>query len=189
MAIEVEQKFPIADVEALRRRLNALGARPGETQQQMDLYYAHPTRDFATTDEALRLRRIGARNYLTYKGPKLDATTKTRHEIEIQLESGDEAAENAAKLFEALGFRHVAQVRKRRDHATLQWQEYEIGVSLDRVESLGDFLELEIMAGPDAVDAARRAIASLAARLDLGNGERRSYLELVLGGKTGGRQQ
>jgi adenylate cyclase class 2 len=186
MAIEVEQKFPLADAAALGRQLAELGAVQGATDQQVDCYYAHPTRDFARTDEALRLRRVGPRNYVTYKGPKLDATTKTRREIELELPRGEEAAENAARLLEVLGFRLVADVGKRRVHYALPWQGHEIGISLDRVEGLGDFVELEVMASHQDVDAARAAIASLAARLGLGNSERRSYLELLIGGKPAG---
>jgi adenylate cyclase class 2 len=185
MPIEVEQKFPVADAEALARRLMALGASAGETQEQVDGYFAHPERDFATSDEALRLRRVGAHNYLTYKGPKLDATTKTRHEIELELGTGDQAAEDAGRLLEALGFRPVAEVRKKRIHYTLAWSGQQIGVSIDRVAGLGDFVELEIMAGQENLDAARGAIATLADRLDLSNSERRSYLELVLAARAG----
>jgi adenylate cyclase, class 2 len=180
MAIEVEQKFRVADVPALERRLTALGGAAGATELQVDSYFAHPQRDFAQTDEALRLRRVGQRNYVTYKGPKLDASTKTRHEIELELPSGEGAARDAAKLLELLAFARVADVCKRRVHYTLSWQGRQIDVSLDQVEGLGDFVELEIMASGADVDAARDAIRSLAGRLDLSNSERRSYLELLL---------
>jgi adenylate cyclase, class 2 len=182
MDIEVEQKFPVADVESLERQLAALGAGKAATDEQVDCYYAHPTRDFARSDEALRLRRAGPRNYVTYKGPKLDASTKTRQEIELELPRGEEAADGAARLLEVLGFRLVADVEKRRVHYTLDWQGQQIVVSLDRVETLGDFVELEIMASEKNVKEAQSAIASLASRLGLSNSERRSYLELRLGG-------
>ena len=44
-----------------------------------------PCRDFAQTDEALRIRTVGDTSFVTYKGPKLDATTKTRRELELPL--------------------------------------------------------------------------------------------------------
>ena len=68
---------------------------------QIDCYYAHPVRDFAASDEALRLRQVGENNYITYKGPKLDTTTKTRREIEISLPDGLQSAAEAAELVEA----------------------------------------------------------------------------------------
>jgi adenylate cyclase class 2 len=180
MAIEVEQKFRVADVPALEQRLTALGAILGATELQVDSYFSHPQRDFAQSDEALRLRRVGQRNYITYKGPKMDASTKTRQEIEFELPSGESAAQDAAKLLELLSFGRVTDVCKSRVHYTVSWQGRQIGLALDLVEGLGDFVELEIMASRENVDAARDSIGSLAGRLDLSNSERRSYLELLL---------
>lgn len=180
MPIEVEQKFRAPAGDALADQLISLGARRAATEVQIDCYFAHPQRDFARTDEALRLRRVGPRNYVTYKGPKLDTTTKTRREIEIELPAGDEAAADAVELLEVLSFRPVAEVRKSRVPYTLAWEGQEIGVSLDRVEGLGGFVELEIVADEENLDAARGAISSLAERLKLSDAERRSYLELLL---------
>lgn len=188
MPIEVEQKFRTENVEALVRQLVALGASQGETQVQVDSYYGHPQRDFAGTDEALRLRRVGERNYVTYKGPKLDTSTKTRREIEMELPEGPRGADDAAKLLSALSFERIAEVRKSRVHYTVPWAGREIAVSLDEVAGLGDFVELEIMAGPEGVDAARDAISSLAGRLNLSNGERRSYLELLVAARQEDRR-
>ena len=94
-----------------RRRSRAPAASPGRRasgngRRRSDRYFAHPSRDFARTDEALRLRRIGEFNFITYKGPKLDATTKTRREIEIGLADGQQAATDAAELLAAIGFHH-----------------------------------------------------------------------------------
>lgn len=180
MTIEVEQKFHVSDVTSLERKLAALDAVHQETVTQVDHYFAHPARDFARTDEALRLRQVGQLNFITYKGPKLDDTTKTRREIEIALDNGPKSASDAIELVEALGFRPVADVRKRRKHFSLQRQAWQIGVSLDEVEGLGDFLELEILADEADVAHARDALSSLAAELELGPGERQSYLELLL---------
>ncbi len=85
MQYEVEQKFPVADLAAVEADLAALGAKIAAAEEEVDLYFAHPARDFAATDEALRLRRKGPRGYITYKGPKIDAVTKTRREIELPL--------------------------------------------------------------------------------------------------------
>jgi adenylate cyclase class 2 len=180
MVLEVEQKFPVSDLASLKSKLADLGAVHRETVAQVDCYFAHPARDFARTDEALRLRQVGQLNFITYKGPKLDTTTKTRREIEVGLAAGQQAAAAAAELLEALGFSRVGEVRKRRVHSTLRWQDREIGVSLDEVASLGTFVELEIMANERDVDQARGLLASLANHLDLSNSERRSYLELLI---------
>jgi adenylate cyclase, class 2 len=180
MPIEVEQKFHVADLASLEGRLTGLGLEKHEAITQVDCYFAHPARDFADTDEALRLRQVGDLNYITYKGPKLDATTKTRRELEIPLAPGSTMASSAVSLLEALGFTKVAEVRKRRIHSTLRWQNRLLSVSLDRIDELGDFVELEIVTNQDDVAAARECLASLANQLGLTDNERRSYLELLL---------
>ena len=85
MQYEVEQKFPVADLAAVEAGLAALGAGISAPREEVDLYFAHPARDFAATDEALRLRLTGLQGSITYKGPKIDAVTKTRREIELPL--------------------------------------------------------------------------------------------------------
>ncbi len=83
MPIEVEVKFPVPDLAAVQSQLEGLGATPSQAVEEIDVYYRHPARDFAATDEALRIRRVGPANRITYKGPKVDPTTKTRQEIEL----------------------------------------------------------------------------------------------------------
>jgi adenylate cyclase class 2 len=112
--LEVEMKFPVADFTPLERRLREWGALPAESIEEADHYFSAPDRDFARTDEALRLRRIGPANYVTYKGPKRDAQTKTRAEIEVPLAEGDQVATDFMRVLTHLGYRAVAVVRKRR---------------------------------------------------------------------------
>ena len=180
MKYEVEQKFPISDVAALEAKLAAIGAEVLGPRLEVDLYFAHPARDFAQTDEALRIRRKGMSNSITYKGPKIDKTTKTRREIELPLPSGDEAAAAWKGLLGAIGFTPVGEVRKSRRKVDIPWQDRRIEGSLDEVEHLGQFAELELVVEPDEVEAAKACIASLAQHLGLSRSERRSYLELLL---------
>lgn len=177
MPLEIEQKFHLADAEALRARLVAAGAEPLGEVEQRDTYYNHPARDFARTDEALRLRRTTTGDHLTYKGPKLDAATKTRREIEVPLVEIDRWPE----LLEALGFRQVATVAKRRHRYRLDRPPYEVEIAIDQVDRVGLFAELEIVADPSQHDAAQAALGALADQLHLSGVERRSYLELLLG--------
>lgn len=179
MKLEVEQKFPVVNPVDLQRKLLALGAAPGEPIEQVDCYFAHPSRDFAQTDEAFRLRTIGERNYITYKGPKLDATTKTRRELELPIPDGRQAAEGFEALFAALGFTRVREVRKQRRAAEVSWQGQAVEVCLDDVDGLGAYVELELIVDDAGLDLARQCLASLASELGLSQPERRSYLELL----------
>jgi adenylate cyclase, class 2 len=186
MQYEVEQKFPVTDMQALQDRLIGLGATIGETQVEIDLYFAHPARDFSKTDEALRIRRIGAMNFITYKGPKVDATTKTRREIELPLPEGEEAAKQWGSMLEALGFGPVGEVLKWRRKARILWQSQAIECALDDVQGLGEYCELELITNFADMEPAKACIAALAEKLGLKQSERRSYLELLL--ETGGRK-
>lgn len=185
MHFEIEQKFRVADFAEVRRRLAALGATPGDALDQADCYYRHPVRDFAATDEAFRLRRVGDANCLTYKGPKIDATTKSRFEREAPLADGAAAAEACDEILRRLAFEPVATVRKRRHTFHLQRDGLAVEAALDDVEGVGRFVELEAAVEVESADDplvadAKAALATLAAQLDLARSERRSYLELLL---------
>jgi adenylate cyclase class 2 len=188
---EVELKFSVADPRALEQRLGSLAAEWHEPIDQVDRYFNHPCRDFARTDEAVRLRQDGDHVVITWKGPRIDAATKTRREIElplaIRLPKGGDSADPAAstiaewtELLEAVGFRPVATVAKRRRPARVLWQGTEVEVAIDAVATLGNFVELELQASQGEIPQATACIESLAHALGCKEPERRSYLELIL---------
>jgi adenylate cyclase class 2 len=178
--LEIEQKFARADFAAVERRLAEWGAGPAEEHNEADHYFNAPDRDFARTDEAFRLRRVGRANFLTYKGPKRDPNVKIRTELEVPLPDGDDAAAQFTQLLTHLGYRPVAVVRKRRRSYRLTRGGLALNVCLDEVDELGRFAEVEIVAPEEQVDAARAALAETVAGLGLRDLERRSYLGLLL---------
>jgi len=183
MTYEVELKFPVPDLAAFIRKLTDRSVSISPAEEEIDLYFAHPSRDFAQTDEALRLRCIGDVNYITYKGPKIDATTKTRCEIELPLGPGPESLASWTALLEAVGFRPVAEVRKSRRKATIPWQGRGPKATMDDVAGVGTFVEFELVVEESEVAETRACLQSLAQSFGLTQGERRSYLELLLKGK------
>ena len=185
---EVELKFRVADPAAIERRLIGLAARFRDPIEQVDRYFAHPCRDFARTDEALRLRQVGDDVAITWKGPRIDSAAKTRRELELGLAAvaasgqgaGAATTDRWTTLLEALGFRRVRDVAKRRRPARVPWQGAEVEVALDSVAGLGEFVELELLARQGEVPLATACIQSLARELGCADPERRSYLELLL---------
>lgn len=177
---EVEQKFAVEGFAAIQRKLRERGVELSSPMSQADRYFAHPARDFAVTDEALRIRQIGDENRITYKGPKLDKLTKTRREIELPFDSGNDQAERYGELLMALGFSPRAVVSKQRRVGHFEHRGFAVEVALDDVDNVGTFVELEISAEDDALDAARAALLNLADELGLTQVERRSYLEMLL---------
>ncbi len=171
--IEIEIKAR-ADLDVLRKRLMQEGAGLERTVGQTDIYYNSPCRDFGKTDEALRLRNEGGQIFLTYKGKKLDAMSKTRKEVEVEVA-------NFAKMEDvllSLGFKTTLRIHKTREIYHLDGAV----VCLDRVDGLGDFVELETLAVDESAIAERRdwlidTMRKLGVKGDL---IRESYLEMLL---------
>jgi adenylate cyclase class 2 len=185
--LEIEVKYRVGDRSALVAKLAALAAeRVGERVDE-DHYFNAPDRDFRQTDEAFRLRRIGAENRLTYKGPKRVAVTKTRKEIEIRLADGDDTATDTGQMLVDLGYRPVAVVRKRRVLYHLGRGPFSVEVCLDEVDHVGTFAEVEVVVDEAQFKEAETVVLGLAAELGLVERELRSYLGMVLDVAAAGR--
>jgi adenylate cyclase class 2 len=177
---EVELKFPVRDPERVWQRLAALGATWTEPVAHADRYFQHPSRNFVETDEALRIRTVGEQNVLTYKGPLLDALTKTRREIEVDVQPGESGLTQMIDILQHLGFIPVRTVAKTRRGGALDWQGQPVQWTWDDVPPLGQFVELELVVAETDRDAARDTLLQLGAHLQLGASERRSYLAMLL---------
>jgi adenylate cyclase class 2 len=178
--LEVEVKYRSADRAAAVATLLEWGAALTQDRMDEDLYFQAPDRDLKATDEAFRLRRVGVKNYLTYKGPKRDAETKTRPELEVALADGAETAVGAERLLISLGYRPVTTVRKKRRVYQFQRDGFDVEACFDTVEGVGEFVELEILAEEAVYETAKATLLSAAADLGLVEKEPRSYLGLVL---------
>jgi len=179
MQYEVEQKYAVLDPMMLEMELDKLGIVWGETVQQRDAYYNHPARDFSQTDEAIRIRITSGKNCITYKGPRIDQTTKTRQEIEIPL-GVHATSEMAEQLLVALGFRYVAVVGKTRRTGTLIWRDQSLTIAIDEVVGLGTYIEIELMASEENLSVAQDMVQQVADELQLEGSIRVGYLDLLL---------
>ena len=185
---EVELKVR-AEHDPVRERLAALGASHIGRVTQVDTYYNAPDRDFAVTDEALRVRREtdhgearttgdgdAGRVLLTYKGPLVDDNSKTREEAETRVGNGKAVRD----ILAGLGYDAAAAVRKERDRYALS----DCRVTLDRVAELGEFVEVEYhdAVSESGIDGARAAVRNRLDELGLDPeaGIQTSYLGLVL---------
>ncbi|AFZ71399.1 class IV adenylate cyclase [Natronobacterium gregoryi] len=189
---EVELKVP-ADLKRVRDRLEALEATPRGGVVQVDTYYDAPHRSFPETDEALRIRSErpapdgsvdqhgDGQTRITYKGPLVDEESKTREEVETEV--GDD--EKMDDVLTNLGFEPAATVRKVRDRFTVDGTNgYVLTVTLDRVDEVGEYVEVETEVERESdLESARTAAAAVLAELDLDPDEQiqTSYLGLLLG--------
>ena len=182
---EVEIKFPVHDLAELERRLHQFGGTGfGEPVTEFDSFFQHPCRNFVQTDECLRLRnRVlsdgTSEHSLTYKGQKIDTSTKTRREIEIPVAEPEQWND----LFSALGFYESASVHKIRRRQGLNVNHRHIEIVLDTLPALPEsarlFVEMEVLATEEEVEECRVLILDVAHQLGLSDPIRDSYLKLV----------
>ncbi len=163
--MEVEAKFRLK--EGVLEKIEGI-ARLYEDKEEIDVYLSHPCRDFAKTDEALRIRQE-KRIKVTYKGPKIDAETKSREEVNVEVSSFNETL----RLFEFLGFKKFRTVKKRRKIYRLEGAI----ICVDSVEGLGDFIEIEVEGGLEKKEEIFRIAGMLGYSRD--ESIRLSYLELL----------
>lgn len=174
LLFEVEIKAKVKDFNKIKEKINEIGAKQKKIVTMEDYYFKHPQRDFAKTDEALRIRKTNEKKYLTYKGPKIDEITKTREEIEIEIVENDKLK----TIFKKLGFIEVPKIYKKREIYEIN----DITICFDDVQFLGKFIELEIEA-KDEKDKIKKIDELLKFAKNIGLNQkdfiRKSYLELV----------
>lgn len=173
--LEVEVKIR-ADLAVIEPLLTKLGFAGGSSEYERDVYFNGNKTDLKADDKALRIREnrnpvTGETSFtMNYKGPKVDNATMTRAETEFEIPSF-EAGET---MLNGLGFFAAGEVEKVRVH----YMKDGITCCLDTVTSLGQFLEIEIMAEKDEYETALLRIRKLMKRLglDMNDTVRESYL-------------
>ena len=173
--IEIEVKAPVEDPKQMERSIIELGATPIGIEAQTDTYYNAPYRDFGKTDEALRIRVEDGKATLTYKGPKMDKVSKTRKEVQTEIQDLD----SMGNILSSLGFSPVATVSKKRKNFRIG----DFNISLDEVRNIGNFIEIEITVKDsrnyqEKVESIFKFIAKLGIKRE--STIRKSYLEMVL---------
>jgi adenylate cyclase, class 2 len=177
--MEAECKFRVQDAAAVRKRLNELNAVFVRQEVHRDTYLRHPSRDFRATDEALRIREVDGEPFITYKGPRLAGPIKIRPEIELPLVHG--TVEEWLKIWGHLGFVVALMVPKTREVYTLEHNRTMVTITLDHVEPIGFFAEIErIVHSADEIAKAQIDIQAVGHLLGLSEVEPRSYLGLLL---------
>lgn len=137
MSYEIEVKAPVEDARGVESKVRESGGVFLGEKTQVDIYLSHPCRDLRAADEALRLRLEGGGCLVTFKGARSKGDLKSREELEFAVGDGGKALE----VFLRLGFKVGARVCKvRREYRLLG-----ASVAIDRVEGLGDFIEIEAL--------------------------------------------
>jgi adenylate cyclase class 2 len=176
--LEFELKVRVSSLDPVRKQLIGHKARFCGRVHERDMYYNAPHRDFGVTDEAIRVRYTNDHAVVTYKGAKIKASgLKAREELNMVVDSGAVFEQ----ILDRLGFTRTAEVNKWRENYRL----FEAAVTLDEVENLGTFVEIEILAEDENSNPAAR-IEKVAQEICVyGKPILASYLEMLLTKQSG----
>ena len=191
--IEIEIKIKLQDHQQTIQKLIDLGAQHTLRLLQKDRYYNAPQEmpHFKDTDEALRIRtteeinpktneKLSTRHDITYKGPKLDQTVKSRLEHVCYFED----PEIMEQMLFALHYSKVITILKRRSVYEIVFDGHEIEILIDQIEGIdGWYLEAEIMVEDEhEKDPIKSTLLALIEKLGYSPADSilTSYLELVL---------
>lgn len=176
--IEVEAKVRINDREGMEERIKEQGAEYKGTIKQADEYFDCSDMRIFNSGGAFRVRAADGKYRVTYKGVKKDEETTSREEMEIAIES----AEKMIKILENMGFIRLCEIKKKRKVYLLAG----LKISLDEVEGLGSFMEMEGMANSEAEYKEKKGeIFKLLDKLGVPSEDisQRSYMEMALNRK------
>jgi adenylate cyclase, class 2 len=138
MPFEVEVKLPVRDdPAAVRRMLRRLGYRVRVARAlEVNLLFDTPGRKLRRTGKLIRIRRLGKRHVLTFKGVSRASKHKVREEIETEA-SNPRALQ---KILDRLGFHPVFRYEKYRTEFA---RPGEPGVVTLDETPIGNYLEVE----------------------------------------------
>ncbi len=134
---ETEIKLRVQDAPAVQARLRSLGfAILHGRVFEANTIYDTENGELRQNSSLLRLRQVGERTVLTWKGPPIPGPHKQRPEEETTVGS----FEIMALIFGKLGFRPIFRYEKFRTEYT---KENALGVVVFDETPIGNFLEIE----------------------------------------------
>ena len=191
--IEVEIKVKIENSDEMRKKFVERNGIYKMSLLHEDTYFNMPEglRDFRKSDEALRIRksieshidrkepRQEPKYFITYKGKKMDSTTKTRKELETIVEEGEKLKE----ILNLLGFREFFTVKKERELYEFNHDGHKIEALIDYLPILKEnFIEVEIITdSKEKIDDATQILFDFLGTFGIKEAQsiRKSYLELI----------
>lgn len=148
--IETEIKLRAGDVDAARRRLRRAGFRVHKRRLFEDnCLFDTPARRLRKAGTLLRVRQVGRKVILTYKGKATNGRHKSREEWEVEV--GD--FETIQTIAERLGFEPAFRYQKYRSEYRLPSSS---GIATLDETPIGVFFELE--GNPAWIDRAARRL-------------------------------
>ncbi len=177
--IEIELKFPLKNTERVRAFLNKHATPEKDGLSQKDTYYVPAHRDFLAPRypfEWLRLRETPKGASVNYKHFYPENAEETDYCDEF--ETPVDRPEAIEQIFAAIDIKPIVVVSKTRS----TWAYKGTEVAIDRIEGLGDFIELESMAPFSTPQAAKAHLRAILAEIggEVGPEDLRGYPYLLL---------
>lgn len=171
--IEVERKYRIKE-EGYKDKIVKLGFSVGDTVRQIDKVFLLNSKDFSgftVGDPVARIRVVDSSNTLTIK-----RAVNSEGDV-VEHETGIDSAAAAEGMLTEIGFSAVTVVNKKRT----EFKKGDVVISIDSVESLGDFIEVEVLCAEGEEDRALEKVIDTAASLGLGDDqiEPKKYDQLI----------
>lgn len=134
--VEIEVKIRIIDIKNIGEKILQLGAKlEKERFYEENTLYDFPSKILYKKRQALRLRKMNKKSFLTFKGPPQKSRKfKIREEYETEVKN----EKQLRKILKSLGFIPVFNYEK---HRTV-YRKKILKISLDET-SIGNFIELE----------------------------------------------
>jgi adenylate cyclase, class 2 len=165
--IEVELKFPLKNKEEVIAKLNSIAKQDKNNETQIDTYYNPPHKDFLQQkpiSEWLRLRESDNGVFFNYKN---------WHNKEGNAVSCDEYftkirdVEPFRTILKQLDFKEIVVVNKTRN----TWIYKNVEIAIDKVEELGNFIEIEAAGNFKDIEEAKKHLYSILKEIgaDVGN--------------------
>ena len=150
-------------VKSLRDKLTRLDKK-SVTVNEFDVYLDRDL-ELTAADKAFRIRLTDSTHVtvssleLTFKGPKLSTTVKTRMETTLCLV--ESCLEETVAFFVQLGFQPIGRVSKKRMTWKIEKEGRVFSISLDDVKDLGTFMEIETIADESNQEEAEQSLNSV----------------------------
>lgn len=158
---QVEESFAIALEENLIKEGFVF---VGEINEK-DLYFDGP--EYISLKICLRIRSKNNKHVLTYKGPTTNENSKegvvAKEEVDVVVSDYD----SAVKLIESLGHPKLVEVSKHRKEFEAQINDEKVTIAIDRVETAGIFIEIEVISKSEPI--ARSLIKEVSTKLGFDN--------------------
>jgi adenylate cyclase class 2 len=134
--LETEVKIKITDPASIREKILAASAQlEKEKYFEENILYDFPDQTLLSKKQAIRLRTIGKKNYLAFKGaPQKSRSFKIREEFETEVKN----PQHQKKILKNLGLQPTFQYQKHRTVFRMK----SLKICLDEM-SIGNYLELE----------------------------------------------